>query len=385
MTTTTTGRTPVPLPSTAEPHRAAGLRVGFLSHLDHTDDLSVVYRENLELIAELERQGWDSAWVATRHFHTGWANLPSPFAFFGAAAARTERITLGTAVLPIIVDDPVRVAEEVAVLDHLSGGRLQLGLGKGVPSDGYGVFQRWGADREGDYEAKVDQLHWALQGSAIPDSRSKVHPPNEGLRGRIYHGTSTLRTIRRAAELGDGFILERFGNGPLERTPQGRAVFLERQRQTILEYRSAFARQWGEARTPHVVLSRTAWPAASKREALAELGTAVEHWHALSRTNGRLPEGLTFEQELLADNISWGSPDDLVAELTADPSFLHGDELVLGLHPGTYTLPQAVEKARVLLTAVVPALERAWLAGRAQAAQQVADYAPNDATVGASR
>ncbi|HYJ50568.1 MAG TPA: LLM class flavin-dependent oxidoreductase, partial [Microbacterium sp.] len=217
-------RTHVPVNPSADRH----LRLGFITHLDHTDDLTRVYAENLQLIQELERLGYDSTWVATRHFHSGWANLPSPFAFYGAAAALTSTITLGTAVVPIIVDDPVRLAEEVSVLDHLSRGRLQLGLGKGVPSTGYHVFARWGTERDNDYLSKVEQLHWALQGEQVPDSQVRIHPPNHDLRGRIYHGTSTWSTIRRAAQLGDGFILERFGNGD-ERTPANRPAFLKRQ------------------------------------------------------------------------------------------------------------------------------------------------------------
>lgn len=365
-----------PLPRTHEPNDPAAethLRLGFLTHLDHTDDLGVVYAENLELIRALERLGYDSAWVATRHFHSGWANLPSPFAFYGAAAALTSTISLGTAVVPIIVDDPVRLAEEVSVLDHVSRGRLQLGLGKGVPSTGYPVFARWGNERDNDYLSKVEQLHWALQGSQVPDSDARIHPPNEDLRGRIYHGTSTWSTIRRAAQLGDGFILERFGHGD-ERTPENRPLFHKRQADSILEYRSEFARTWGERRTPHVVLSRSAWPAETTDDALAEITEATREWNALSRRVGRLPEGLTPAEELLADNVVWGTVDELVADLVADPSFALSDELVLGLHPGRYTLPQAVEKARVLIDEAYPLLDAEWRRARATLSTRVAEH-----------
>lgn len=365
-----------PLPRThrpADPGADTHLRLGFLTHLDHTDDLDVVYAENLQLIQELERLGYDSAWVATRHFHSGWANLPSPFAFYGAAAALTSRITLGTAVVPIIVDDPVRLAEEVSVLDHLSRGRVQLGLGKGVPSTGYHVFARWGHERDNDYLSKVEQLHWALQGSQVPDSEAKIHPPNEDLRGRIYHGTSTWSTIRRAAQLGDGFILERFGHGD-ERTPENRAAFLKRQADSILEYRAEFERSWGSRRTPHVVLSRSAWPAASTELALAEVSEATREWNALARRVGRLPDGLTPADELLSDNVVWGTVEDLVADLVADPSFGLSDELVLGLHPGRYTLPQAIEKARVLIDEAYPLLDAEWRRAHTTVASRVAEH-----------
>ena len=365
-----------PLPRTHLPATDPGekhLRLGFITHLDHTDELDRVYAENLQLIQELERLGYDSAWVATRHFHSGWANLPSPFAFYGAAAVLTSTITLGTAVVPIIVDDPVRLAEEVSVLDHLSKGRLQLGLGKGVPSTGYHVFARWGNERDNDYLSKVEQLHWALRGEQVPDSQARIHPPNHDLRGRIYHGTSTWSTIRRAAQLGDGFILERFGNGD-ERTPENRPAFLKRQADSILEYRSEFARSWGTSRTPHVVLSRSAWPADSTEEALREVTEATREWNDFARSVGRLPEGLTPAEELLSDNVAWGTVDDLVADLTADPSFALSDELVLGLHPGRYTLPLAVEKARILIEQAYPLLDAEWRRARSALDDRVAEH-----------
>jgi alkanesulfonate monooxygenase SsuD/methylene tetrahydromethanopterin reductase-like flavin-dependent oxidoreductase (luciferase family) len=369
-------RTHQPAAADTEPH----LRLGFLTHLDHTDDLDVVYAENLELISTLEQLDYDSAWVATRHFHAGWANLPSPFAFLGAAAALTARITLGTAVVPIIVDDPVRLAEEVSVLDHLARGRIQLGLGKGVPSSGYHVFARWGHERDNDYLSKVEQLHWALQGSQVPDSDATIHPPNEDLRGRIYHGTSTWSTIRRAAQLGDGFVLERFGHGD-ERTPENRRLFLGRQADSILEYRSEFERTWGSSRTPHVVLSRSSWPAESTELALAEVTAATREWNAFSRRVGRLPEGLSAADELTADNVVWGNVDDIVADLVADPSFGLSDELVLGLHPGRFTLAEAIDKALILRNEVYPLLDEEWRKARAGLSSRVAEYDAQRATV----
>ena len=68
------------IPRTHETPEVSGigrrLRVGLITHLDHSDDLDVVYDENLTLIRELERLGYDSVWTATRHFHSGSAGLP---------------------------------------------------------------------------------------------------------------------------------------------------------------------------------------------------------------------------------------------------------------------------------------------------------------------
>lgn len=351
-----------PVPRTTRPLDESGagseLRIGFITHLDQHDDTRTIYADNIALIQELERIGYDSAWIATRHFHSGFAALPSPFAFYGAAAAATSSIHLGTAVLPLLVDDPVRDAEEASALDWISGGRLQLGLGKGVPSDAYHVFSRWGGDREAEYDEKTDRLRWALGGPEIEGTPTRVWPRNDDLLGRIYHGTSNWDTIRRTARNGDGFILERFGNGD-ERHPDARAGFLRRQADSIVEYRRTFREEWGLERTPHVVLSRTAWPGP-----LDELARSTERWNEFARAYGRVPVGLDAAGEALADNVIWGDPLDLAAQLLADPAVLLSDELVLGIHPAHQTIAQTAERARVLFEETVPVLRAAWAAAR---------------------
>lgn len=351
-----------PVPRTTRPLDESGagseLRIGFITHLDQHDDTRTIYADNIALIQELERIGYDSAWIATRHFHSGFAALPSPFAFYGAAAAATSSIHLGTAVLPLLVDDPVRDAEEASALDWISGGRLQLGLGKGVPSDAYHVFSRWGGDREAEYDEKTDRLRWALGGPEIEGTHTRVWPRNDDLLGRIYHGTSNWDTIRRTARNGDGFILERFGNGD-ERHPDARAGFLRRQADSIVEYRRTFREEWGRERTPHVVLSRTAWPGP-----LDELARSTERWNEFARAYGRVPVGLDAAGEALADNVIWGDPLALAAQLLADPAVLLSDELVLGIHPAHQTIAQTAERARVLFEETVPVLRAAWAAAR---------------------
>lgn len=363
-------RTDLPVPADQEEQR---LRVGFISHLDQTDDLHAVYGLNVELAQGLESLGYDSFWVATRHFNAGWSALPSPFAFYGAVAQATSRINLGTAVLPIIVDDPLRVAEEVAVLDYLSGGRLQLGLGKGVPSPGYHVFSRWGADRDSSFVEKTLQLAAALEGRPVADSETVVYPANHSLAGRLYHGTSNWDTIASAAEAGHGFILERFGSGD-ERIPENRAAFQRRQADSILHYRNQFEQQWGGRRTPRVVLSRSAWPGPDRDSALAEAAAATAHWNEFARSVGRLRQGLTPAEELLSDNVPWGDSAELAADLLADPTVLLSDELVLGIHPGRLDLDQTLRKAQVLIKEVIPLVQQGWVQARADWGAQVQEF-----------
>jgi alkanesulfonate monooxygenase SsuD/methylene tetrahydromethanopterin reductase-like flavin-dependent oxidoreductase (luciferase family) len=92
--------------------------------------LSDLYRDHLEEAALAEELGFDCVWVSEHHFSPDAWN-PSPFTFLAAVAARTARVRLGTYVLLLPLHNPVRVAEDVAVLDNISGGRVDLGVGIG--------------------------------------------------------------------------------------------------------------------------------------------------------------------------------------------------------------------------------------------------------------
>src|SRR6202000_876488 len=88
------------------------------------------HQVTLEMIQLGERLGFDSAWVRHRHLQYG---ISSPVAVLAAASQRTSRIELGTAVIPLGWENPLRLAEDLATVDILSGGRLNPGLSVGPP------------------------------------------------------------------------------------------------------------------------------------------------------------------------------------------------------------------------------------------------------------
>ena len=98
-----------------------------------------LYRDHLEEAVLAEELGFDCVWVSEHHFSPDCWN-PSPFAFLGAVAARTARVRIGTYVLLLPLHNPLRVAEDVAVLDNISHGRVDLGVGIGSSPEEFRSF-----------------------------------------------------------------------------------------------------------------------------------------------------------------------------------------------------------------------------------------------------
>lgn len=108
------------------------MKVGIFDHLDRSDTpLTQFYDDRLQLIAAADALGIDSYHLAEHHWNpVGMAPLPG--VFLGAAAARTKRIRLGPLAYALAFHNPLILAEEICMLDHLSGGRLELGVGRGI-------------------------------------------------------------------------------------------------------------------------------------------------------------------------------------------------------------------------------------------------------------
>ena len=117
------------------------MRFGFFmmpSH-SHRDNPTLAFERDLQLIELAESLGFDEFWVGEHH-SGAWETIPAPDIFLAAAATRTKRIRLGTAVINLPYHHPFHVAERMAFLDHLSYGRVMLGCGPGVLSTDIQLF-----------------------------------------------------------------------------------------------------------------------------------------------------------------------------------------------------------------------------------------------------
>lgn len=123
------------------------MKIGVFSIFDHWPQVNSVqqyFREFLDIVQRAEDVGFDSAWISEHHFTRYGGILPRPQILLGAMAERTKRIRLGTAVSLVPFDNAIRVAEDFALVDVLSGGRLDFGAGRGLFAfeyDGMGISQ----------------------------------------------------------------------------------------------------------------------------------------------------------------------------------------------------------------------------------------------------
>lgn len=105
----------------------------------HRENPTLAFERDLQLIEYAESLGFDEFWVGEHH-SGGWETIPAPDIFLAAAATRTRRIRLGTAVINLPYHHPFHVAERMAFLDHLAYGRIMLGCGPGVLSPDIKLF-----------------------------------------------------------------------------------------------------------------------------------------------------------------------------------------------------------------------------------------------------
>jgi alkanesulfonate monooxygenase SsuD/methylene tetrahydromethanopterin reductase-like flavin-dependent oxidoreductase (luciferase family) len=201
----------------AVPERSKPLRkLGFLTiGLFDEADPRRGHESTLEVIALGERLGFDSAWVRHRHLQYG---ISSPVAVLAAASQRTSRIELGTAVIPLGWENPLRLAEDLATVDILSGGRLNPGISVGPPMHYEQVKPALYPDT-GDVEdfsyARVQRLLDFIRGEAATDFSgvegfevfsNRIQPHASGLSSRMWYGGASLRSAQWAGDHGMNFL-----------------------------------------------------------------------------------------------------------------------------------------------------------------------------------
>jgi alkanesulfonate monooxygenase SsuD/methylene tetrahydromethanopterin reductase-like flavin-dependent oxidoreductase (luciferase family) len=173
------------------------------------------HESTLQIIELGEQLGFDSAWVRHRHLQYG---ISSPVAVLAAATQRTRRIELGTAVMPLGWENPLRLAEDLATVDLLSGGRLNPGVSVGPPmhwDEVRSALYPDTAEHEDFSYERVERLLRHVRGDAVTDFSGiegievfsdRVQPHSVGLARRMWYGGASLRSAQWAGEHGMNFL-----------------------------------------------------------------------------------------------------------------------------------------------------------------------------------
>jgi putative FMN-dependent luciferase-like monooxygenase len=225
-------------------------RLGFFTRLLDEGDAAARLRLATEQILHAEAAGFDTAWVAQHHFHAGEGGLPSPLVFLAHVAARTSRIKLGSAIITLPVEDPVRLAEDAAVLHSLSGGRLEIGVGGGGNPTAFAAFGKASAQRSTLYSDNLAALTAALAGSGIRDTGNVLYPAAPALADTLWEATFSASGAARIGAAGHGLMLSR--TQPATPESRGRSL-VEIQEEIVAAYLAALP----AGTAPRVFASRT--------------------------------------------------------------------------------------------------------------------------------
>jgi len=173
-----------------------------------------VYQDELRLADLCEPLGFDSIWSVEHHF-TDYTMCPDVLQFLTYMAGRTTRVALGSMVVVLPWHDPLRVAEEVSMLDSISGGRVILGLGRGagkVEFEGFRVPMGESRERFVEYAQMLleglEKGYCELDGEFVSQPRADIRPaPFKSFRGRTYAAAVSPESMKIMAELGVGILI----------------------------------------------------------------------------------------------------------------------------------------------------------------------------------
>ncbi len=290
-----------------------------------------VYKDDLRLGDLYEPLGFDSIWSVEHHFDD-YTMCPDVLQFLSYYAGRTKKVQLGSMVVVLPWHDPIRVAEQVSVIDHQSDGRMLLGFGRGlarIEFDGFRV--KLDESRERFIEAAtmiIDGLekgYCEFDGKYYQQPRRDIRPkPFKTFKGRTYAAAVSPESSRIMARLGIGILI--IPQKPWEAVAQ-----------ELNEYRTIYRQVNGGDPLPTIAAGWTFCDNSRERAhdmAVKYIGgywqTALRHYEMAADHFGKAKGYEYYEQ--MAKNLSssgakdasveyflnlqvWGTPDDCIAKI----------------------------------------------------------------------
>ncbi len=314
-------------------------------------------QDGIKLFQAGEQLGYDRGWVYQRHFDN---YMAAPLVFLPVVAQHTERISVGTAIIGIRYEDPILLAEAASTADHLSGGRLELGLAKGM--GGFDVT--FGQEPNDGRQQSLDRLDTFLKGIR-GEPVGTVNEPANGLtagdpltvRGaspslaeRVWFGGGSLESAQRIASQGLRLLMSTIVTGDVD-------DYNAYQADAIASYR---AQHTGPS-APRVSISRSILPATSADTARLYAAYDEErrtHGPAASRPDGALEarNGEFFQKNRFTMSPALhGEPAAVVENLLNDPAVQAADDIICFLPPA-FGLEQNLRLINDIAETVAPEL-----------------------------
>jgi alkanesulfonate monooxygenase SsuD/methylene tetrahydromethanopterin reductase-like flavin-dependent oxidoreductase (luciferase family) len=325
-----------------------------------TAPLHQLYEERLQLLEAADAAGFFGYHLAEHHA-TPLGMAPSPALFLTAAAQRTRRIRLGPLVYLLPLYHPLRLIEEVCMLDHLSGGRLELGVGRGVSPYELGYFGVEADRTRALFDEALSVIIAGLTHARLTfegrhyqfrDVPMELHPLQQPY-PPLWYPTHNPESVGYAARQGFHFV----GLGPAALVRQ----HVETYWTTWEAHRQKAGRLNGHVAEPKVGIMRQVFVADTDDEALAATRAAHGHWYrSITKLwhdhDDHSPDGLfAWETATQHETILFGSPA-RVREQLARLLEVSGCNYVIGAFAwGTLTPAQTRRSLRLFAEEVMPA------------------------------
>lgn len=316
-------------------------------------DWQQLYNESLEQASWAEELGFSSVWLSEHHF-TDDGYMPSIPSALAAIAARTSRVRLGTAVLLAPLHHPLRLAEDLAVVDLISNGRLDVGLAAGYRSKEFEVMGVPRSERGLRTEETVQllRLAWSgekfsFEGKSYQFQDVTVTPPPAQTPGPpVYLGGSSVPPARRAGRLGCGFAAD--SGGPLD---------------LYQVYADAFTSVDGGLAAPDIKANRFIFVAEDPEQAWHQLAPHLLHqnnvyaqWAREAGEPNARPGDLTDPAQLSRDSFLIGTPQEVLTELIS--VFRQGpvSEVIFWARPPGVSHEDSSASLQLIADHILPAL-----------------------------
>ena len=344
-----------------------------MANLDRKLTDAEVYRFELGLAGRAEQAGFDSVWVSEHHF-SDYQLTSQQGMVLSWLAGQTSRIKLGTFVTVLPWHDPLRVAEQFTVLDHVSGGRAVMGIGRGLGQKefvGFRVPMGESRRRFTEYsQAILEGLETGVieyDGELYKQPRVEIRPqPYASFKGRTYASAVSPQSMEIMARMGVGLMV--IAQNPWETTEAEleayRSRYLElngteapkpvlvivagvsKDPETIDRMRNVYLQRWARSTVEHYEFDNVGFAEIEGYEYYAALANNIAK-HGVDRFNG-----------FLADLQVWGTPEQVTEKLLGYVERCDAGALVCPLVFGGMPYDVATESYELFASEVMPELQR---------------------------